>query len=48
MIEVDNLNFSYDKKNNTLENVNFKIQEGYVYCLLGENGTGKTTLFRFF
>ncbi|MBS6600776.1 MAG: ATP-binding cassette domain-containing protein [Clostridium sp.] len=46
MIEVDNLNFSYDKKNNTLENVNFKIQEGYVYCLLGENGTGKTTLFR--
>ena len=46
MIEVDNLNFSYDRKNNTLENVNFKIQEGYVYCLLGENGTGKTTLFR--
>ncbi|MGM9979311.1 MAG: ATP-binding cassette domain-containing protein [Clostridium sp.] len=46
MIEVDNLNFSYDRKNKTLENVNFKIQEGHVYCLLGENGTGKTTLFR--
>lgn len=32
MIEVDNLNFSYDKKNNTLENVNFKIQGGI--CIL--------------
>lgn len=46
MINIDNLNFSYDGKNNTLDNASFKIEEGYVYCVLGENGTGKTTLFK--
>lgn len=29
-----------------LENINFKLEKGYIYAIAGENGTGKTTLLR--
>lgn len=43
MINVDNLYFRYGN-NPVLENISFKLEEGRIYGLLGENGVGKTTL----
>lgn len=45
MLEVSNLSFKYEK---TLifKDVSFKVNAGEIFCLLGPNGTGKTTLFK--
>ena len=45
MIKALNLSFSYGKKKpQVFENLLFSLDEGYVYGLLGKNGTGKSTL----
>jgi zinc transport system ATP-binding protein len=44
-IEVENLNFSFDK-NIVIEDVSFKITEGQYTGLIGPNGGGKTTLVK--
>jgi ABC-2 type transport system ATP-binding protein len=47
MIELKNVTFSYnDKKRNIVENLNLRVEQGYVHGLLGKNGTGKTTLLK--
>ena len=46
MIEVKDLHFSYHLNNEVLKGVNFTLKEGETLCLLGSNGTGKTTLIR--
>lgn len=46
MLEVNELAFSYSKEKQILENVSFKLKEHDIMCLLGPNGTGKTTLLR--
>ncbi len=43
MIQIINLHKEYTKKV-VLENINFTINDGEIYCLLGKNGVGKTTL----
>ena len=43
MIEVNDLSFSYDG-NSTIEFPNFKCNSGEKLLLLGDSGTGKTTL----
>jgi len=45
MLNINNLNFSYNRIVNVLDDVTFKIEKGKIYCLLGVNGAGKTTLF---
>lgn len=45
-LEVENATFSYDGKRNIFENVSFSVGGGDVFCLLGPNGTGKSTLLR--
>lgn len=43
-IEVDNLSFSYDGKNNVIHSVSFSIEEGKYVAIVGHNGSGKSTL----
>lgn len=45
-MEVRNLNFGYQDNQNLLQNISFSVRKGEVLCLLGPNGTGKTTLLR--
>lgn len=45
LMEVKNLSFSFDKRT-IFENINFSIEKGDVLCILGPNGTGKTTLIK--
>ena len=46
MIDVEHVQFHYRKEAPILKDVSFKLQKGESLCILGPNGTGKTTLFR--
>lgn len=47
LIEVKDISFSYEKDSPIIfENINFEIDAGDVLCILGPNGTGKTTLIK--
>lgn len=46
MIDINNLNFSYNRKDYTLQNINIKIPKGVYVSVIGVNGSGKTTLMR--
>ena len=43
MISIENLHFSYPKKE-IFDGLNLQVKQGYIYGLLGKNGTGKSTL----
>jgi len=45
-LEVKNATFSYDGKKNIFEDVSFSVEGGDIFCVLGPNGTGKSTLLR--
>lgn len=45
-MEMKNGTFAYNSKDNIFEDINFKIDNGDVFCILGANGTGKTTLLK--
>ena len=44
IVELENVNFSYDGLNPVLKNVSFSIHKGEMVSLLGNNGAGKSTL----
>lgn len=46
MIEVRNLNFSFNNKKEIFKNVNFSIEQGDFACISGKNGCGKSTLLK--
>ncbi|GBU28240.1 hypothetical protein R84B8_01798 [Treponema sp. R8-4-B8] len=46
IIEIDNIHYSYDKKNTVLTNFSLNIKRGGIIAILGHNGAGKTTLLR--
>ena len=43
---LQDINVSYDKKNNILEGLNLEIEKGELVSLLGPRGCGKTTTLR--
>ncbi|MEA1959887.1 MAG: ABC transporter ATP-binding protein [Bacillota bacterium] len=44
-LKVENLSFAYEKKA-VFENISLEVNSGEIVCVLGPNGTGKTTLFK--
>ena len=44
IISFENINLSYGNRL-ILDNINFKINEGQVFGMLGPNGVGKSTIF---
>ena len=42
-LEFKDVSFSYDDKNNVLNNINVEINKGDFIALVGESGSGKTT-----
>jgi len=45
MLEVKNLSVSYGHVS-ALKNVSIEANEGEIYCIIGSNGAGKTSLLR--
>lgn len=45
VLEIKNLNFKY-KEEKVLENISFSVKKGNILGVLGENGVGKSTLFK--
>ena len=46
MVNVDNIYFGYEKDNQLIKNLSFKIQKGDKICVIGKNGKGKSTLLK--
>jgi len=46
IIEIIDASFSYDGYNKIFEGINFSVEKGDIFCILGANGTGKTTLIK--
>ena len=46
MIRVENISLEYDKGNPILENVSFKVEAGQFVSLIGQSGSGKTSILR--
>ena len=44
IISFENINLSYGNRL-ILDNINFKINEGQIFGMLGPNGVGKSTIF---
>lgn len=45
MIKVENVSFKYkNSKNKILDNLNFSIKEGEIVAIVGQNGSGKSTI----
>ncbi|PKL59384.1 MAG: iron ABC transporter ATP-binding protein [Methanomicrobiales archaeon HGW-Methanomicrobiales-4] len=45
-LSAHDLWFSWDKKRNIFADVSFTLRSGELFCILGPNGTGKSTLLR--
>lgn len=46
VIEFDNVTFSYDGTKDAIKNVSFKLEKGESLALVGETGSGKSTILR--
>tara|TARA_Y100001968_G_C19205644_1_gene642151 strand:+ start:3 stop:878 length:876 start_codon:yes stop_codon:yes gene_type:complete len=44
-ITIQSLFFSYDNKNDVLDNINLNIESGEILALVGPSGSGKSTIF---
>jgi len=46
LMEIKGCSFAYEDNNNIFEDINFGVSSGDIFCILGANGTGKTTLIK--
>jgi len=46
MIKIEELEFTYSRKNRLFQNLNVELTKGKVYGILGHNGAGKTTMLK--
>lgn len=46
LMEMVDGTFAYNGTDNIFEDINFEVEKGDVFCILGANGTGKTTLIK--
>jgi iron complex transport system ATP-binding protein len=46
LLECIQASFSYDNNQTIFHDINFKVERGEIFCILGANGTGKTTLIK--
>ena len=46
ILEIKHAEFSYNHKENIFNDVNLSLENGDVLCILGPNGTGKSTLIK--
>jgi ABC-2 type transport system ATP-binding protein len=46
MVELQNVRFSYKKKEPLFTDLNLSLPGGFIYGLLGKNGAGKTSLLK--
>ena len=46
VLSVDNACFSYDGKTEIFSGLSFSMENREVFCILGPNGIGKTTLLK--
>lgn len=46
IVEINNIQYSYDRKNDVLKDFSLRIKRGGITAILGHNGAGKTTLLR--
>lgn len=46
MLNIKNLNFSYSSQIQLLQNLNFQIKKGEFTAILGESGSGKSSLLK--
>jgi len=44
IIDVKNLNFSYDENTETINDVSFSVEKGTYTTIIGQNGSGKSTI----
>jgi peptide/nickel transport system ATP-binding protein len=45
VLEIENLNFGYNKTNLIYDNFSLTLKKGEVVSIVGESGSGKSTLF---
>ena len=46
IIKTTALNYSFNKRQKTLDNISLEVEKGSIYGFLGPNGAGKTTTLR--
>ena len=46
IIKIENMSFGYTNSIKTLKNINMKIDEGEFVAIIGENGSGKSSLIK--
>jgi energy-coupling factor transporter ATP-binding protein EcfA2 len=46
MLEVKSIHYAYPNGKEAIKDVSFSIRKGQLYCVLGENGAGKSSLLR--
>jgi len=44
ILNFENVCFSYNEKRTILKDINFEVEPGEVFCIVGPNGCGKSTL----